>query len=161
MFLYLGSMVISRKLKGLTKFIPLMTVMALAGCNTASVAPLAIATAGAAGGYLAGGAIDDSDGAKIGGMAVGLIAASQAYEYMETGNEQKIVEAYEQGKREARIEVSNSYWRAVTSADGTEYHTAQEGEKKLRLIDRDPHVTEGIIYGARFIDKNTMQTRGE
>lgn len=56
-------------------------------------------------------------------MDVGLIATSQAYEYMETGNEQKIMEAYEQGKHEARIEVSNSYWRAVTSADGFEYHT--------------------------------------
>ena len=76
-------------------------------------------------------------------MAVGIIAASQAYEYYEHGNDKRIVEAYEQGKREARTEVSNSYWRAVTGADGSEYHAEQNTALKLRLINRDPHATEG------------------
>lgn len=131
--------------------IPAFT-LASTGCNTASIAPLAISAAGAAGGYLAGGAIDDSEGAKLGGMAVGLIAASQAYEYLEKGDEQKILEAYEQGKREARTEASNAYWRAVTGADGSEYFAEQNKGLKIRQIQWDTHVTKGVVYGAIYTD---------
>ena len=139
-----------------------MSSFAVSGCvSTSSIAPLAIAAAGAAGGYLTGGAIDDSDGAKIAGMAVGLIAASQAYEYLDKSGEQKVLEAYEQGKREARVEASTAYWNAITGADGSEFRATNDSSKKLRQVDRDPHVTEGVIYGARYISAEDFQTVGE
>ena len=120
------------------------------GCSTASFAPLAVSAAGTAGGYLAGGAIDDSEGAKLGGMAVGLIAASQAYEYLDTSDEKKIQEAYEQGRREARREVSNAYWREAIGADGAEYEQSRSEGAKTRQISRDPHINGGIVYGAEY-----------
>lgn len=140
----------------LSPLVASMLLIALAGCNTASIAPLAISAAGAAGGYLAGGAIDDSEGAKLGGMAVGLIAASQAYEYLDKGDGQKILEAYEQGKREARTETSNAYWRAVTGADGSEYNEAADAASNLkyRQIQYDPHATEGVVYGSSYVPKD-------
>lgn len=133
--------------KILLRVIASLVSVVLAGCNTASIAPLAISAAGAAGGYLAGGAISDSEGAKIGGMAVGLIAASQAYEYLENNGEKAIREAYEQGKREARTEVSNAYWREAIGADGSEYEKSREQNCKIRLMKREPHIYKGTIYG--------------
>ena len=96
---------------------------------------------------MAGGAISDSEGAKIGGMAAGLIAASQAYGYLENNGEKAIREAYEQGKREARTEISNAYWHEAIGADGSEYEKSRKQSCKIRLIKRKPHIYKGAIYG--------------
>ena len=122
-----------------------------------------VATAASgAGGFMIGKAIDDSDEAKLAGTAVGLIAAQQLYEMTKKGDQQKIAEAYEQGKREARTEASNSYWRSVTGADGSEFYAAQQDgkNKHLRQIQYDPHVNQGVIYGGSYAPSE-MVIRGQ
>ena len=103
-----------------------------------------------------------SEAMKLGGAAVGIIAAQQIYEATKEGDSRKIAEAYEQGKREARTEASNAYWRSVTGADGSEYYAAQnEGKKlKFRQIQYDPHVSQGAIYGASYAPED-MTIRGQ
>ena len=121
----------------------------LLGCSSTTspsadlIASGATSAIGGVGGYMVGKAIDsDSEAMKLGGAAVGIIAAQQIYEATKEGDSRKIAEAYEQGKREARTEASNAYWRSVTGADGSEYYAAQnEGKKlKFRQIQYDPHV---------------------
>lgn len=122
----------------------------------------ALTAASGAGGFMIGKAIDDSDEAKLAGTAVGIIAAQQLYEMTKKGDQQKIAEAYEQGKREARTEASNSYWRSVTGADGSEFYAAQQNgkNKHLRQIQYDPHVNQGVIYGGSYAPSE-MVIRGQ
>lgn len=145
-----------------------LALLALAACDTASMPTFensgsSLASGfGGVGGYLVGKAIDNSDTSKIAGTAIGLVAAQQLYQSAENGNKRKIVEAYEQGKREARVEASNAYWRAVTGANGEEYYAARNGGKDIhyRQIQYDPHVSQGVIYGADYAPED-MVIRGQ
>lgn len=122
-----------------------------------------VTAASGAGGFMVGKAIDkDSDETKLAGTAVGIIAAQQLYEMTKKGDQQKIAEAYEQGKREARTEASNAYWRSVTGADGSEFYASQQDgkNKHLRQIQYDPHVNQGVIYGGSYAPSE-MVVRGQ
>ena len=153
-------------LRALVTSFPLFLLCACTGVpspNTNLIASSATSAAGGIGGYLIGEAIDsDSEAVKLGGAAVGLIAAQQIYDMTKEGDSQKITEAYEQGKREARTEASNAYWRSVTGADGSEYTTAQNEGKKLhfRQIQYDPHINQGVIYGGSYAPED-MIIRGQ
>lgn len=145
---------------------PLLFLYACSGVpspNANLIASSATSAAGGIGGYLIGDAIDsDSEAVKLGGAAIGLIAAQQLYDMTKEGDTRKITEAYEQGKREARTEASNAYWRSVTGADGSEYAAAQYEGKKLhfRQIQYDPHVNQGVIYGGSYAPED-MTIRGQ
>jgi hypothetical protein len=138
------------------------------GCTTATLpgdaglASSMIGGVGAVSGYLLGKEIDDSNTSKLAGGAIGLVLAQQAFEMNKEADTRKVVEAYEQGKREARVEASNAYWRAVTGADGHEYVDPTEKTKTIhyRQIQYDPHVSQGVIYGASYSPAE-MTIRGQ
>ena len=153
----------------MTLFLPffLLVSVLFSGCTTATFpgdAGLASSMAGGVGavaGYLIGQEIDDSSTSKLAGGAVGLVLAQQTYEMNKEADKRKVIEAYEQGKREARVEASNAYWRSVTGADGSEYVdiTKKTKNQHLRQIQYDPHVSQGVVYGASYAPAE-MSIRG-
>lgn len=155
-------------MKKLLILVNLLSLICLCGCSTATfptdagIASSMIGGVGAVSGYLIGQEIDDSSTSKLMGGAVGMVLAQQAYEMNRDADKRKVVEAYEQGKREARVEASNAYWRSVTGADGSEYMAATDGAKKqhLRQIQYDPHVSQGVVYGATY-HPSEMTIRGQ
>lgn len=109
---------------------------------------------GAGGGALLGSQVSDEKWAPAAGAAAGLLAYA-AYSELSQPSNQKLMEAYEQGKREARTETSREFWINETDGNGV-YFEAQkeananpEGTVKTRVMQEQRYI-EGVNYGAVY-----------
>jgi hypothetical protein len=128
-----------------------------AGDNAASMTnSLLPAAIGGVLGGVGGDAMFDSTSGAIGGAVVGMIAAAKTAEYLKQDSQQLISEAYEQGRREARVEASNEFWDDRTFADGSHPDITGE-ESTLRQIQYDARFTESVRYGSTYV--STDQAR--
>jgi hypothetical protein len=107
-----------------------------------------------AGGAAVGSSVSDSKWAPAAGAAAGLIAYA-AYNEIKGPSNQKIYEAYEQGKREARTEVAKEFWINETDGNGVAYEEAKKtgatGEVSARVMQEQRYI-EGVNYGAVYYE---------
>ena len=126
----------------------------LPGCVTSPIdtgkasavdpAMLLVTGAGAAGGAYIGNSIapggaGSAIGASIGAVGAGVLAGA-AVQYT---NRQK-AEAFERGKRAARIEVMEDYWKGQTEAEQTASNGS--GDRPVRDIRYERGVFQGVKY---------------
>ena len=86
-------------------------------------------------------------GAAAAGGAVGLTAAAIANNYTQEAAAQAEAEAYERGRRDARVEVMKKYWEEKTLSPQDEL--AAGGTSSQRTIDYPAGTYEGIRFGPR------------
>lgn len=88
---------------------------------------------------------------KIGGSAVGggvgLITGALIGNRHKAQAAQVEAEAYERGRRDARVEVMRKYWHDQTLSPRDEPESG--GTRAARAIEYPPGVYEGIKYGPR------------
>lgn len=106
--------------------------------------------AGAASGYLVGEQIDEGTAGRMGGAIVGMVAAQRLNEKMQETRDQQLAEAYQQGKREARLETANEFWREKTYAEGDHPNLKDRESQRTRQIQHEPRMVEGVNYGASY-----------
>jgi len=105
---------------------------------------LLVTGAGAAGGALIGdqiapGGVGSAVGAGIGAVGAGALAGAAA----QYTNRQK-AEAFERGKRAARLEVMKQYWEEQTETVDNE---TANGDRPVRSLRYDSGVYEGVRVG--------------
>lgn len=130
--------------------------MAVNGCVTSPVdtgkasavdpAMLLVTGAGAAGGALIGdqiapGGAGAALGGGIGAVSAGVLAGA-AVQY---SNRQK-AEAFERGKRAARVEVMEQYWQEQTEAAHPGDTAAANGDRPTRSLNYERGVFGGVRY---------------
>lgn len=124
----------------------------LAGCSSMPKGDPVGYLLGGAGGAGIGRLVSDEKWAPAAGAAGGLIAYA-AYAELTRPSDQDIWEAYEQGKREARVEVSREFWINETDGDGFLYEKLREEQggrtNRLRQI-QEPQFIEGVSYGGVY-----------
>lgn len=124
----------------------------LTGCSSMPAGDPVGYLVGGVGGAGVGRAISDEKWAPAAGAAAGLIGYA-AYAELAYPPEQKVFEAYEQGKREARVEASKEFWVNETDGNGYLYEQlVQDGKKpnnRLRQI-QEPQFIEGVSYGGIY-----------
>jgi len=109
-------------------------------------------TLSAGAGYLVGGVIKDSDASRAIGAATGAAIYLTNSEVKRGEKAKTLAEAYEEGRREGRLEAAKEYWDEVTDANGDLVRDAQRQKKThVRQIQYDSRYVEGVNVGGGYV----------
>lgn len=137
----------------------LLCVSLLAGCSSNSGTASDSPTGGSssdliamAGGSLAGGSISKMLGGSkteiVAGTLVGGTLAYAANNYLTQDSNQRIIGAYEQGQRDARVKGSTDWWDGATGADGREFALSGSAPRASVKLIQESGLVDGVSYGA-------------
>lgn len=121
------------------------------GCSTLSLREGIFTGAGAGGGTAIAGAIDDSPESRITGAVLGGVAGLAAERYLSNREEEKLLEAYNQGRRDATVEAMNDLWDSRVNPNGPMGSIERQSNKE------DAGMYEGIGFFTRPPQENPYE----
>ncbi len=121
--------------------------------NHVGLGTTATMAATTAGGAVLGSSLmsNKAEGAAIGAVG-GLVAGAITTNALSSHEQSVVNEAYERGKREARVEVMSQYWKEKTQTpDGEENRQSHE-----KAIEYPAGTYEGLKFGTRTSTQPTL-----
>lgn len=122
------------------------------GAQSSALSPgslVAMAVGGGAGGLIGNQIAPGGLGAAV-GTGVGMIGAAALVQASAQYNARQKAEAYERGKRSARVEVMEQYWYDQTSSYDPKAGKSADSSRPTRDIKYDAGVYEGVKLDQNF-----------